>query len=199
MTLNPHILDNLNECIDNAFYSTKETTSLFKALTQQDISCTGKVSNIHFTSSSFIINETHDKVLLLYHNSYKKWLQFGGHWNEDLDNQETIAQGAIREMFEEAFDNQPIDYKLLNSSFPLDLDIHTAKSHLHYDVCFLIEVNENTPFKLSKESTTIKWVTIEDILKNENKEFNDRLIRMSLSALQVTSSLNNSKEYKKTM
>lgn len=34
---------------------------------------------VHFTCSGFVLNETRDKVLMIYHNLYSSWPWSGGH------------------------------------------------------------------------------------------------------------------------
>ena len=40
---------------------------------------------MHFTASSMILNESHDKVLMVYHNIYKSFSWTGGHNDGDSD------------------------------------------------------------------------------------------------------------------
>ena len=39
----------------------------------------------HITASAFILNESRDKMLLVHHKFLGKWLQPGGHVEQDID------------------------------------------------------------------------------------------------------------------
>ena len=39
----------------------------------------------HMTASSWLLNRTHDKVLMIYHNIYRSWSWTGGHADGDRD------------------------------------------------------------------------------------------------------------------
>ena len=51
----------------------------------------------HFTASSWLLNKTHDKVLLIYHNIYHSWAWTGGH----ADGERDLLSVAKREAMEE--------------------------------------------------------------------------------------------------
>ncbi|MTM60465.1 NUDIX hydrolase, partial [Turicibacter sanguinis] len=51
----------------------------------------------HLTSSGFILNETLDKVLMIYHNLYQSWAWTGGHADGEAD----LLKVAIKEAKEE--------------------------------------------------------------------------------------------------
>ena len=63
----------------------------------------------HFTSTSFVLHPSEDKVLLHWHEKVMAWLPPGGHVEEN----ETPVDTAIRETFEESGLNiEIIDYDL---------------------------------------------------------------------------------------
>ena len=63
----------------------------------------------HFTSTSFVLHPSKDKVLLHWHEKVMAWLPPGGHVEEN----ETPVDTAIRETFEESGLNiEIIDYDL---------------------------------------------------------------------------------------
>ena len=51
----------------------------------------------HMTASSWLLNATHDKVLMIYHNIYHSWAWTGGHADGDRD----LLAVAKREAMEE--------------------------------------------------------------------------------------------------
>lgn len=60
----------------------------------------------HFTSSAFIVNETQDKMVVVYHNILKGWIYPGGH----VDGESDFLNVALREVKEET----DLDIKILN-------------------------------------------------------------------------------------
>ncbi len=122
----------------------------------------GKINPLgHVTASAWIINHDATKVLMTYHRKLEKWLQLGGHTEEN----ESIQEGALREAKEES-GNAAI--KLLYDSI-YDIDVHlipargTAPVHYHYDVRFLCLADEAAPITISDESIDLKWIAISDI------------------------------------
>lgn len=184
--LAPSIKANLIECIELSYQTDNETKEKFLSLLTEGTNAVGKYTNTHFTSSSFVINQDQSKALLMFHKKYEKWLPFGGHWIEDIAIQETLLQSAYREMFEEGFNGEKIPSFSLYNSQPIDLDIHEAKDHVHYDFAFLIQVNDTTKTTLSNESIEIKWIPLMDIAMDNKNIFNDRIVRLAQKSLELT-------------
>lgn len=133
--------------------------------------------NGHITGSMLVFNKDGSKVLLTLHGKFKRWLQLGGHWDEI---NETCLNTAVREMFEEGFGNKEVPFKMLQQE-PLDLDIHNAGDHKHYDICYVCKVDDEALAECSHESEEIKWTNIEDVL-NDEKTYRPRIGRMILKA-----------------
>ena len=103
----------------------------------------------HITSSGFILNHAHDKVLFVYHNIYKSWSWTGGH----ADGNGDLLQVAVREAKEETglTDVRPMDGKLAA------IDILPVKSHwrhgkfvsahVHLNLTFFLEADDREPLK----------------------------------------------------
>lgn len=194
--LAPSIKENIIDCINLSYETTPEIKEKFHELLSQGKNAVGKYSNTHFTSSTFVINQDQTNALLMYHNKYKLWLPFGGHWIENIAIQETLLQSALREMFEEGFDNQVIVSKVLYNNLPIDLDIHQAKDHVHYDFSFLIQIDDSIETKLSNEALKIKWIPLIDIVLDENNQFNDSIVRLAQKTLELTKKVQNVKKIK---
>lgn len=111
----------------------------------------------HATASAFVKNISTNNILLIYHPNLLKWLQPGGHAEE---NEQDLIDIAIREVFEET--NLCLDKKV---GFLFDLDVHRIKkskffpSHLHFDIRFYFET-EDESITPSNEINTCKWFSI---------------------------------------
>ena len=113
----------------------------------------------HFCASAFIINPKDKKILLVKHSDYDKWLQPGGHIEED----ETPEEAAVREVYEET----GIKIKLLGERFPREDDLirplgvqcNRKKDGTRFiDIIYAAIPNrENPKIKLNDESTEIGW------------------------------------------
>ncbi len=137
-----------------------------------------KSETAHMTASSLVVNDDLTEVLLTDHKKLKKWLQLGGHWCDFEDfPSHTVLDAAIKEVEEEGYGDTRVPQKVLLNGVPLDLDIHIAGDHTHYDVCFLSQVSKEVPICVSEESHNVKWVSIEYILENDTI-FGKRLRRM---------------------
>lgn len=134
----------------------------------------------HITASMFVLNEDEDKVLLTHHKKLSKWLQLGGHWDND---DEGSLQTAIREMLEEGFGENPVWIHILLDKKPLDLDIHLVGNHLHYDLCFLVKVRNDSEIVCSHESHELKWENLDKITTDAG--FDDRMVRMAEKTLLI--------------
>lgn len=116
----------------------------------------------HITGSAWIISRDRKKILLTHHKKLNKWLQLGGHTEED----ETIYEGALREAKEES--------GLLNVNFFIkdifDIDVHiiparkNEKAHYHYDIRFILEGDRCEKLGISEESNDLKWVDLNKII-----------------------------------
>lgn len=112
----------------------------------------------HVTASAFLLNLQRDKVLLTHHAKLGKWLQLGGH----CDGIKDPRFAASREAYEES--GLPrVDHI---SDYILDIDIHEipahkgVPAHLHYDIRYALEADDQQPFIISHESNDLKWVPL---------------------------------------
>lgn len=122
----------------------------------------------HFTASSFIVNKSRDKVLMVYHNIWQDWCWTGGH----VDGEEDFLKVAIKETKEET----GVKNVIALSNTPIALDIvpaygHYKKgkyiaSHLHLNVTYLLEANENEVLhKKEDENAGVRWIPISEYKK----------------------------------
>ena len=117
----------------------------------------------HVTAGGLVV-DLDGNVLLNHHKKTGLWFQFGGHG----DGESNCINVARREISEEA---GIYDCKLMSDKI-LDVDVqqiaYSAKKnepkHLHFDINFLFAV-KNKEFKISNESTEIKWVTLDEAKK----------------------------------
>lgn len=116
----------------------------------------------HFCASAFIINPENKKILLVKHSDYDKWLQPGGHIEED----ETPEEAAVREVFEET----GLKIKLIGEHFPREEDLirplgvqcnRKTDGTRFIDIIYAAKPinNADDDIKLNDESTEIGWFT----------------------------------------
>lgn len=120
----------------------------------------------HITASCWIVNQDHSKVLMIYHNIYQSWSWIGGH----ADGCEDQLSVAIKEMEEESGIK---NYKLVQDSiFSIEtctVDGHIKRgkyvnSHLHLNVTYLFEVDENETLILNDlETSGVKWIPVDQV------------------------------------
>ena len=121
---------------------------------------------VHLTSSAIVVNESKDKVLMVYHNIYDSWSWAGGH----ADGEEDLLSVAIKEVKEETG---------IKKVFPVHRDIisldiipvlgHTKKGeyispHLHISVAYLLEADECEPLAVKiDENSGVNWIPMKEI------------------------------------
>lgn len=113
----------------------------------------------HITGSAFILNAARDKILLSHHAKLNIWVQLGGHCDGIKDPFFT----AWREAYEESGLTliKPISERIF------DIDIHKipeykgVRQHLHYDVRYLFEADEDDVLHISDESHDLRWVALD--------------------------------------
>lgn len=123
----------------------------------------------HFCSSVFVVNPLNKKILLVKHNLFDKWVQPGGHIEDD----EVPEEAAIREVYEET----GIKISLLGERFPREDDFikplgiqknRTLKGNTHVDIIYAgIPNNLESELVLSEESTGIGWFSRDELDKIE--------------------------------
>lgn len=121
----------------------------------------------HFSVSTWIVNKDKTKVLMCYHNIYHSWSWLGGH----VDGNEDFQSVALKEVKEESGLN---NLKILDDIFSIEIltvdghikNNHYVSSHLHYNVTYLIEGDENEQLTIKEdENSNVKWFDLDEALK----------------------------------
>ena len=119
----------------------------------------------HFCASAYIINPENKKVLLVRHKKYNKWLQPGGH----IEENETPEEAAVREVYEET----GIKSTLIGEHFPREDDLirplgvqynRKENGDRMIDMVYVGKPNNpEEPLKVSDESNDIGWFSRHDL------------------------------------
>ena len=119
----------------------------------------------HVTASSMILNQTGDKVLMIYHNIYRSWSWTGGH----ADGEEEPLQTALREAREETGIR---DLKVLGGLASVDIlpvwghfkRGEYISSHQHLNYSYLFEADDSQPLRIKEdENSQVDWIAIADL------------------------------------
>jgi len=130
----------------------------------------------HVTGSAWVVNPTRDRVLMLHHKKQDQWFQPGGHADRDHD----IRRVALRETHEET-GIAPEDITLLSEKI-FDVDIHTIPAsqhgprHVHFDIRFLLEIDDAIPVPGNDESHDILWVPLHQAPRFNNNLSTHRMV-----------------------
>lgn len=119
----------------------------------------------HFCACAYVVNPDNRKLLLVKHKEYNKWLQPGGH----IENNETPEEAAIREVYEET----GIKITLIGEHFPREddlirpLGVQCNRKHngdKMIDIVYYGKPNNpDSPLKANDESTDIGWFSRHDL------------------------------------
>ena len=121
----------------------------------------------HMTASSWLLNATYDKVLMIYHNIYHSWAWTGGHADGDRD----LLAVAKREAMEETgvTEIRTISEDIFSLEI-LTVDGHEKRgvyvpSHLHLNVSYLLEADEEEVLRIKPdENSGVRWFSLEEAL-----------------------------------
>lgn len=127
----------------------------------------------HMTVSAWITNFDHTKVLLNFHNLYNNWGWLGGH-ADGCDDPISVIIKEIKE--ESGLTNIKLISDEIASIEILPVFEHYKKNkyvpkHLHLNITYLFEANENDPLYINKEENSgLKWVDINEVINMTNEE-----------------------------
>jgi len=136
---------------------TKQTLAFLK----NNSNCFDRSNKSGHVTAGGLVCDGKGNILLNHHKASGMWFQFGGH----SDGEANSLNVAKREIMEEA----GITDLELKSNIIFDVSVQqiaysqkrNEPEHLHYDINFLFYV-KNHDFKISNESTEIKWVSISE-------------------------------------
>jgi 8-oxo-dGTP pyrophosphatase MutT (NUDIX family) len=127
----------------------------------------------HITASAWVVNADKTKVLLLHHAKLNRWLQPGGHIEQDTHPD----QAALRETQEET---GLIDVQLHPEIFDVDIHLIPARKHepdhYHYDIRYLITAINETEARISEESTDMAWIPIREVASYNSDRSIQRMV-----------------------
>ncbi|MCH2206145.1 MAG: NUDIX hydrolase [Lentisphaerales bacterium] len=128
----------------------------------------------HMTASSWLVNNSGDKVLLTHHRKLDMWLQPGGHCDGDAD----VASVALKEAQEETGIQ---DWKFKDRKI-FDIDCHVIPArksepqHYHFDVRFVMVAQSNENYVVSEESHDLARVPLKSLADYTTEE---SIVRMA--------------------
>lgn len=133
------------------------------------------------TGSAWVLSPDSQNVLLIHHKKLDRWLQPGGHVDEQ---DESIWATARRELVEET----GLSDVVMSSNRLFDVDVHEIPArgeepaHLHYDLRFLFQANSEALSANFTEVKNIRWVPLLDLIGEETEP---SIRRMALKTLEI--------------
>lgn len=113
----------------------------------------------HFCASVFVVDPMTKKILLVKHPKFNKWVQPGGH----IEDEETPEETALREVYEET----GIRVKLLGDRFPRESDFikplgiqknRTIEGNVHIDIIYVgVPIKQDDIVFDQEESQEFGW------------------------------------------
>lgn len=150
----------------------KDKETALKYMNDFDDVLTRNNEYAHYCSSAFVLNESHDKVLMIYHNIYDSWAWPGGH----ADGESDLYNVALREVIEEtsienikpivkemfAFDILPVKGHVKRGKY--------VSAHVHLSATYLFEASENDLLKIKEdENNGVKWIDIDKVVESSSE------------------------------
>lgn len=135
----------------------------------------------HMTASAWIVNESMDRTLMVYHNIYDSWSWLGGH----ADGNEDLILVALKEAKEESGISHIRPYsEEIFSVESLTVDGHEKKgnyvsSHLHLNITYLLIADETDALSIKEdENSGVKWFSLSDAVAASTEPwFQERIYR----------------------
>lgn len=144
------------------------------ALEKEEEVFTRKNTSLHFSASSWIVNQDFTQILMIYHNIYDSWSWTGGH----CDGQQNTLKVALEEAKEETGlkEIEVLD-KHIFSIETLAVDNHIKNGldilpHLHLNVTYLLMANDTDLLKSNpKENKGVRWFSRKEALEVPKEEW----------------------------
>lgn len=119
----------------------------------------------HFCASVFVIDPDSKKILLVYHNKFNKWVQPGGHIEDD----ETPEETALREVYEET----GLKVQIIGEKFPREDDFirplgiqknRGSNGDIHIDIIYAaIPISVINVDNYDEEIDRVGWFSREEL------------------------------------
>ena len=143
----------------------------------------------HVTTSATVLSPTHDRVLLIHHRVFDKWLPPGGHYEAPG----SLWESAVRETAEETGVSGIARLPwTAGSDLPIDIDTHPipanlAKNegpHVHHDFRFLAIAPDTLPLVAElSEVSEVQWAPI--VALRDSPDERVRALHTKLSRLGI--------------
>lgn len=131
----------------------------------------------HVTGSSWVVNPARTHVLMMLHRKLNRWLQLGGH----ADGESDIVQVVLKETAEESGVDIHAFTLVRNEIFDVDVHIVHANQHdprhEHFDIRFLLELDDSIPLPGNDESHQIGWAALEQVPRLNNARSLYRMVQ----------------------
>jgi 8-oxo-dGTP pyrophosphatase MutT (NUDIX family) len=149
----------------------------------------------HLTASAWIVDSTHQKALLVHHKKLNKWLQPGGHVD---DEDATLVDAALREAREET---GLTNFQLIESIY--DVDVHPIPAradepaHFHYDIRICLVANDDAITLNAEESHALRWFPMRRIATDPL--FDESVRRMAALPLRSTTQATTTRSFRSAL
>ena len=128
----------------------------------------------HMTSSAWVTNRDHNRILMAYHNIYDSWSWLGGH----CDGNTNCLEVAIREVKEEAGITSvtPLSDKIFSLEV-LSVNAHMKRgsyvpTHLHLNVTYLLEADDQETLVIKEdENANVAWFLLDEALHKSTEKW----------------------------
>jgi len=129
----------------------------------------------HIVANSLIIHN--NKVLTIFHNFLRMYIQPGGHVDED---DMSVLQASLREAKEETGIDDLVLYNWhKEAEIPIFIESHLIpenskkqeKQHYHHDFMYVFKTKKENISLQINEVSNFSWIDIETVLKNSPDSF----------------------------
>lgn len=152
----------------------KDRALILHALRTNEDIFTRQNTMAHMTASAWVVNPSHDRALMGWHNIYHSWSWLGGH----ADGQTDLLAVALREVREESGIQRV--RPLLTAPFSLEsltVDGHEKRSqyvssHLHLNVTYLLEADDSQATAAKPdENSAVGWFPLEEAVAASSEDW----------------------------